>query len=111
LIVNYKKGKNNYHNLICGSLPAPYALPSPVMYHLICKESGLKKEYEKVLDILWRINKDVQHIMFSKLMKYDHSFNFGEDHWEDLIIHHVLRDVQNVELKEYLTKKYLKNDH
>lgn len=82
-----------------------------IIFYAICQKNGLKTEYEKVLDIIWKINKDVQHIMYGKLMEYEHEFKFGKDHWLELIKYHLLGTVQDVELKEYISKKYYKNNN
>ena len=95
------------------SLSHPNNLHDPIdkmgIFYAISQKYGLKKEYENVLDIIWRINKDVQHIMYRKLMNYEHNFNFGKDHWIDIILQHVIGKVEDVELKEHLSKKFLKN--
>ncbi len=113
IISKEKTKKDNLkQDEIIFSLSNSHTLNTPIekitFFFAMSQEFGLQSEYEKVMDRLWRINKDVQYIMYGKLMDYEHTFNFGKDNWGDLMMNHLLSTVEDAELKEDLSKRLLK---
>jgi hypothetical protein len=61
--------------------------PLQLMYmsRRLYNEIGIQEEIERMLDLLWEFNKDIQNFVFPEVELYKWDFKYGIDSWKKLL--------------------------
>jgi hypothetical protein len=55
------------------------------MSRRLYKEIGIREEIERMLDLLWEFNNDIQNFVFPEVELYKWDFKYGVDSWKKLL--------------------------
>lgn len=73
-----------------------------IYYHKHFNNLKMSKEIEPVLDAIWKINKDLQQIIYPEPGFYKWQFNYGQDDWRKLL--HIYHEKGNKKYKRILSR-------
>src|SRR5918995_3220973 len=76
-------GKAQFNNAALNRALSPLQLM--YMSRRLYKEIGIREEIERMLDLLWEFNNDIQNFVFPEVELYKWDFKYGVDSWKKLL--------------------------